>query len=76
MAKNNRKTVSALADFSFLSPGARMFTPCVEQVEIPLAARDSCTHEDTLCPECADQWRADHLFCERLPWERRRPHPH
>lgn len=72
MARRNRKTLSALADLSYLTPGSRMFTPCIEQVEIPLAAASSCTHEDTLCAECVDQWRADHLFCERLPWER--PH--
>ncbi|GAB4588964.1 hypothetical protein [Nocardia sp. IFM 10818] len=71
MAKRIRKTLSALADFSYLTPGSRMFTPCLEQVEIPLATPRTCTHEDTLCPECAEQWRADHLFCERLPWERR-----
>lgn len=71
MPKSNRKTLSALADYSYLTPGARMFSPCIEQVEIPLTTPTSCTHEDTLCAECVDQWRADHLFCERLPWERR-----
>ncbi|MFE3196315.1 hypothetical protein ACFXHA_45470 [Nocardia sp. NPDC059240] len=71
MTKKNPKTVSALADSSYLAPGARMFAPRFEEVEIPLAAADSCTHEDTICADCADQWRLDHLFCERLPWEHR-----
>lgn len=70
MTRKVKKTVRALADCSYLPPGSKTLEPRIDEIEIPLAPADSCTHEHTLCPECAGQWKLDHLFCERLPWER------
>lgn len=69
MARKNPKTVRALADCSYLPPGAKVFEPHIDEVDIPLADLDTCAHEDTVCPECVWQWQLDHLFCERLPWQ-------
>ncbi len=70
MPEKNPKTVSALADCSYLPSGAKTPEPCIDEVEIRLATNGRCTHEDTLCPDCTWQWQFDHLFCERLPWEK------
>lgn len=71
MPRRNPKTVYALADCSYLPPGSKVFEPCIDEVEIPVAAAGTCTHKDTICPECTWQWQLDHLFCQHLPWETR-----
>ncbi|WP_306356768.1 MULTISPECIES: hypothetical protein [unclassified Nocardia] len=70
MAKR-KKTVSALMEFDYLPPGSRRSVSRIDDIEIPLASAATCTHEHTLCPECAEQWQAEHLLTERLPWQRR-----
>lgn len=73
MAKRNAKTVSALAGFTYLPPGSTVFEPRIDEVEIPIRTDGTCTHEDTICPECTEHWQLDHLLCERLPWESAHP---
>ncbi|NNH75676.1 hypothetical protein HLB23_38490 [Nocardia uniformis] len=70
MAKRLPKTGHALADCSYLPPGAKTFEPCIDEVAIPLATVEHCTHDATMCPDCVWQWQLDHLFCEPLPWGR------
>ncbi|WP_459547616.1 hypothetical protein [Nocardia sp. X0981] len=66
-------TISALADFPQIPPGSTELVHHIEQVEIPLADHDHCTHHDTLCAHCVRTWKCQHLFTEPLPWDRENP---
>jgi hypothetical protein len=70
------ETVAALMDCSYVPPGCDDIVYRVEEIEIPIAtSTNDCAHDDTVCAECVWSWRIDHLFVERLPWERANPTP-
>lgn len=65
-----RKTVAALVDSSYKPPGSTVPLYRIDEVEIPIITNSTkCAHKDTICPECAAEWRIEHLLTERLPWE-------
>ncbi|QIS09852.1 hypothetical protein [Nocardia arthritidis] len=65
-----KKTVQALLDFSYVPEGSTMPLMRIDEVEITVAPIGTeCSHRETICPDCAEQWQAGLVLTERLPWE-------
>lgn len=65
-----KKTVQALLDFSYIPDGSTMPLYRIDEVEIAVApVGTECTHTETICPDCAEQWQIGFVLTERLPWE-------